>query len=60
MTVLYFIYIIGVLGFGGILLAIGRLDHSVPVLLLMAIGWPALFVGLVFSAVLVRLIGDHL
>lgn len=43
MTLLIIIYVLGVLGFGGVLFAVGRDDYSWPVLVLMALGWPPLF-----------------
>lgn len=53
-----FIYFLGVLGFGGLFFALGRDDHSWPVLALMALGWFPLIVGLGFVAILAKLLGD--
>lgn len=59
MTIWAILYILGVLGFGGALFALGRDDHSWPVLTMMAVGWLPLLVGLVFVGLLVRLFGDQ-
>jgi hypothetical protein len=52
------LYILGILGFGGVLFALGRQDHSWPVLTLMAIGWLPLIIGLGFIALVAKLLGD--
>lgn len=52
------LYILGVLGFGGLLFAIGRDDHSWPVLAMMALGWLPLLAGLLLLTVLSRVLGE--
>jgi hypothetical protein len=56
-TVLLCIYVLGLLGFGGVLLGIGRFDYPWPVLVMAALGWPALLVGLFLIAIVLRLLG---
>ena len=52
------LYILGILGFGGALFALGRDDHSWPVLTLMAVGWLPLIIGLGFITLVAKLLGD--
>jgi hypothetical protein len=52
------LYALGTLGFGGLLFALGRDDHSWPVLALMAVGWLPLIVVLGLIALLAKLLGD--
>lgn len=58
MIALIFIYALGALGFGGILLTVGRDDFSWPALVALALGWPALLAAFVLVATLVVLFGD--
>lgn len=54
------LYILGILGFGGVLFSLGRPDHPWWALMLMAIGWLPLLIGLCFVVLLARLFGEKL